>query len=1102
MAKIITKSSGLRGWSGSILSFKAANHRLRRSANEGGSNPFHSALSPVTGRIRRVLKPNYGGGSDLIRNSSRLAAGRMAVRAFSTLVVAMILLCVAPGAQAQRPLLADSFRLGQGGGVLCQVQTRGKDPAVATIFDRAWSIVCRDAARPVGKLYALRGTSAATSARLDQIRAGEAACSVQTSEQIDGLGTATSSQCMLNSAAVGYKVISVRRGKILWVAEGLAAYDSALKLGLRTVIADRIVPGKVDVATSSVDDPVAFARVQAGSLDPEQALAEGYRRNNSGNYAEAAEFFDTLQQQVTRGPNERERSGEYLINQALQKSNLGQFSEADAMFAQSDRMPVFDRIQVRLKRNFETLHLINQKRYDDALRRLDQVVAPLEKTTTLPGSAIEIGAQVAAEINNGLPIGQRLGATETSALSPEERGIFLDAQAMQLRGTLLRLKGQPVQARALFDQSMADILAVRDGRVLSVIRLRSQILAETGLALEDEGNASGAEGKLRESVTLLETRYPQSVAVNGARARLASLLARTGKSDAALAEYQIVAQSLAQAQSYTAGIGNVLSPYLGLLAERMDSNAGLANDMFLASQLLVPPGIADTQAVLARELSEGTSEGGRLFRQARNLERDIERGRIELANLIMSPNQSSDVIQAQAAIRQDMDLLSAEQAATQAKLADYPQFRAVSSRTMTLDDMKATLKPEEAFLKLTVAGPNVFALFVDTAGVKSYKVPLSVDQLSASVDALRETISSTNGEQTTTYAFDVALSRKLYLALLGPVSDRARAARHIIFNPDGAMMRLPLNLLVATQESADAYAARAKLPGADEFDFTGIEWLGRGRAISTTVSARAFQDARKLPASNATKQYLGLGQNDLLSAEARTALSQPKLESNGIDCSWPDVVWSRPISAKELRLAQSIIGADASTVLSVGNFSDKAIIARTDLADYRIVHFATHGFITGPRPECPARPSLLTSWGGEGSDGFLSFKEIFDLRLNADLIILSACDTAGSASVSATREAGVTSGGGNALDGLVRAFIGAGGRSVLASHWPVPDDFDATQRLILGLFKAPAGTSTGDALAQAQLGLMNDAQTSHPYYWSAFALVGDGSQALLGTRAP
>ena len=108
----------------------------------------------------------------------------------------------------------------------------------------------------------------------------------------------------------------------------------------------------------------------------------------------------------------------------------------------------------------------------------------------------------------------------------------------------------------------------------------------------------------------------------------------------------------------------------------------------------------------------------------------------------------------------------------------------------------------------------------------------------------------------------------------------------------------------------------------------------------------------------------------------------------------------------------------------------------------------------------------MTSFGGPGSDGLLSFSEIYDLRIDADLVILSACDTAGKASLAATREAGLATGGEFALDGLVRAFVGAGGRSVIASHWPVPDDYDATNRLISGLFTAPPGTSTATALAR------------------------------------
>jgi CHAT domain-containing protein len=152
--------------------------------------------------------------------------------------------------------------------------------------------------------------------------------------------------------------------------------------------------------------------------------------------------------------------------------------------------------------------------------------------------------------------------------------------------------------------------------------------------------------------------------------------------------------------------------------------------------------------------------------------------------------------------------------------------------------------------------------------------------------------------------------------------------------------------------------------------------------------------------------------------------------------------------------------------------------------------------VTAPQIGCPARPSLLTSIGASDSDGLLSFGEIFDLKIDADVVILSACDTAGQASAFATQEAGLRTGGGTALDGLVRAFIGAGGRSVIASHWPAPDEFDATGRLISGLFQT-RNMSVAEAMRQTQTALMDDADTSHPFYWSGFAIVGDGARPFL-----
>ena len=251
---------------------------------------------------------------------------------------------------------------------------------------------------------------------------------------------------------------------------------------------------------------------------------------------------------------------------------------------------------------------------------------------------------------------------------------------------------------------------------------------------------------------------------------------------------------------------------------------------------------------------------------------------------------------------------------------------------------------------------------------------------------------------------------------------------------------------------------------------------------------------RAIAPSRARQAYLGLGENAV-------ALTRP-LAAVADECDWPIALWQTPISADELRVAEARFGPAQSHLVTGAAFNDAALLSGSDNLDqYRVLHFATHGLVTAPRPDCPPRPALVTSFAPNGSDGLLSFREIFDLKLDAEVVILSACDTAGSATAAVSREAGIATGGNYALDGLVRAFVGAGARSVVASHWPVPESYDATKRLIGGLVGAQAGQPLAGALEQAQERLMDDAKTSHPYYWAAFIILGDGAKPLIPATA-
>lgn len=1006
----------------------------------------------------------------------------------------------ASAATTMRPSLMTSFRLGGRTGVLCQVQAKTLDPAMKGMFDRAYTISCRDAATAVGRLYALRKDAGDPLARLAALRAERATCAAPVPAPMADLGTVQSAMCRSTAGDVRYRTYSLDRGKTVYVAEGLAAYDSAITLGLRTIVADRFVPGEISIAQTAIPDPAAFARVQAGNLDLQAALTEGYRRNNSGNYVEAAEFFDTLLQR-TDGMSKK-RYGEYIVNRALQKSNLGEFAEADALFGQADAIPTADPVQLRLRRNLEALNFINQHKLDPALALLAKPIAA-DAGMAMPVNN-EIDEESAAALSDANPVAKPLGSSESSALTSVEKARILDAQALELRGTALRLKGEAPAAKSALDGSIAELVAVRDGRVTSTIRLRTQAMAELSQIAEDAGDQTAAEKLLRDGLLLLDTEYPGSAALNAAKARLAGYLGRHGQVPAALALYREVIDEIGASGGSTVGYAGLLAPYFALLIQQIPTQAGLVDDFFVATQTLVRPGVADTQAVLARELSGGSDEASALFRQSINLSREVERRRIEVARLASIDKPTPDDALQLAQGKATLAALEADQVATQARLADFPRYHAISTQALTLPDLRKVLRPDEAYLKLAVVGDRIYGIFATTTDATAYAATIGTDGLDRMVTKLRDTIAKEEDGQLLTYPFDVKLARAIYLGLFAPVDGKLMKTKHLVFEPDGAMLRLPAEILVTDDASVTAYTKRATAPGGDDFDFRSIAWLGRAMDISTAVSARGFRDVRLSRPSNAHREYLGLGQNAPVSAIARltNTRSVEGAAADAVDCNWPLEAWDNPIKATELVSAENIIGRNESTVITGADFSDTAVKARKDLTNYRIIHFATHGLVTAPRPECPARPALLTSFGGSGSDGLLTFGEIYDLRLDADLVILSACDTAGKATVAATREVGVTSGGGTALDGLVRAFVGAGGRSVLASHWPLPDNYRATERLIGALFNATPGTSIAAALRDGQLTLMDEAQTSHPYYWAGFALIGDGAQPVLRPLPP
>ena len=976
--------------------------------------------------------------------------------------------------------LRDTFPIGSNG--LCEAQILSPDPG-AGLFDRRYSVICRDAAAPVGTLWVVRGGPAdAPAARF----AGDGSTCTRSdaAPTAPGLPDAERLICAREGNILRTELLIGRRGSRTYAASGLTAYGKALELGLASLASDRVVPGTVEIPLTSATDEIAFARQQAEAISADQALIEAYRRSNAGKFAEAAEFF-AVSSAALAGPG----AVEAQLNEALQQSNLGNFAESRRIFASNRSASAASPVLARLLRNYEAMDALNRRQPEAALALLDApLVSDFAEGDAL--RALQIGPALAGQLAS--ESGRVTGAYSLS-LTPLERAQLLDGQHAYLKATALRLLGRAGEATALLQRAEDTLSTVRDGRVISVVWLRAQVLGELAEVAERGGRLAEAEGLHNRAIALLDVTYPGSPAYDSARAQLAGFYARNGRRDDALGLYRdIVADAKGRPLPSLRGL---LAPYFALLLDDGADMATAAGDLFAASQLLQRPGLAQTQAVLARELSGGSDEAAQMFRTSTNLGRAIEQMRLSLIELRVAEQMGQDQAAAIAEREQRLVQLQEQQAEVLQKLAAYPRYRAVAADGIALADLQAILREGEAYVKLVTLDDGTYVLYATGSDAQVWRADASPAELDRLVGRIRDSIAVAEGGQVLTYPFDIERARELYVRLFAPVAERLPQLHHIVFEPDGALLKLPINLLVTDDASVAAYKARMAGRAPDEYDFRGTAWLGRTTQISTSVAASAFRDVRAARPSDGKRAYLGLGENAPIgSGTVGSARTRAVIES-GDKCQWSPNIWANPIKADELREAASRFGAGAR-VLTRDEFTDSAIRQLDDLGEYRILHFATHGLVTAPQPECPPRPALLTSFDKNGdSDGLLTFAEIFGLRIDADLVILSACDTAGSATIGATREAGVTSGGEFALDGLVRAFVGAGGRTVLASHWPVPDDFDATGRLISGLF-AEDGRETAAALRESQLALMDDADTSHPFYWSAFAVVGDGATRL------
>jgi CHAT domain-containing protein len=361
--------------------------------------------------------------------------------------------------------------------------------------------------------------------------------------------------------------------------------------------------------------------------------------------------------------------------------------------------------------------------------------------------------------------------------------------------------------------------------------------------------------------------------------------------------------------------------------------------------------------------------------------------------------------------------------------------------------------------------------------------------------------------------FDLARAYELYQALLLPFADLTKG-KQLVIVPSGPLTTLPFHVLV-TQPPDPTLTGMAR--------YRQATWLALQQPVTVLPSVGSLQALRKLGPSQATEPYIAFGNPLLLGASGRdrrawdkqncarpatTRLAQARpVDQRGVSLRAIDIAELRtqeplPETADEICAVADALGAlpqQSDTVWLGARATErnlKALSREGMLAHYRIVHFATHGLLAGESEailKAKAEPALILTPPHDGAiaaeleedNGLLTASEVAQLDLDADWVVLSACNTAAG-----------DKGDAEALSGLARAFFYAKARALLVSHWPV--NSDAAVKLTTRAFaelKANPAIGRAEALrrSMAHMITMGQPHEAHPAIWAPFVVVGEGS---------
>jgi CHAT domain-containing protein/tetratricopeptide (TPR) repeat protein len=440
-------------------------------------------------------------------------------------------------------------------------------------------------------------------------------------------------------------------------------------------------------------------------------------------------------------------------------------------------------------------------------------------------------------------------------------------------------------------------------------------------------------------------------------------------------------------------------------------------------------------------------------------------------------------------------------------LARSPRYAAlIQPQPLNLTEIQQqVLDPDTLLLEYSLGDDASYLFVVSQTSITSHRLPKRAE-IEEATRRVRELLTAPQPQPGDTEAKYQArakaaregywpLAAELSRMLLGPVASQLGSKRLVIV-ADGALHYIPFAALPAPSHGSDGERNSGaepqplfveheivSLPSASTLATLRRETAGRKPAekslavladpVFTDDDTRVRRNVGKAAAKEKTRSA-DSDETDIVSLQ----LTRSGRETGVIGA---EGAFGRLLSTRREAAAISALVPERERMQALDFEASRATALRPELGEYRIVHFATHGLLNNIHPELSGLVLSLVDKGGQPQDGFLRLQDIYNLKLPAELVVLSACQTGLGKKVE-----------GEGLIGLTRGFMYAGAPRVVASLWKVDDR--ATSELMKRFYQGMLGPERlrpAGALRQAQLSIWKQKQWREPYYWAAFVLQGE-----------